>query len=371
VLGDRVFATWSGSVYELPIVDPKWPGQRHPVLEEPLASPGDACAMAVLGDEHLLVGDGHRLRVYDASAPGQLLEIGSAGDDAWGNIRALVAVGDVAYVAEAPRLADPEYVGGGLRVVDLSDPTAPVDIGLVPRVGDPRAIAADASVAVVAYEDGLTVYDIVRSAYIVRSAGIVGSAGGDGALPTGHEPLRAANDTAGASAQTDLPRERGTLLLPRQADIYDVAVRDGHALVASGTCDTSWDAVVGRGGLDIFDLNSLEHVSYISTASAFSLAVDGDIAHVATQCGGSSQPVTAIDVSEPAAPQPLGRLEDRGGEIHLLAVDGRIVTIWHLSPTWSADPAQWTGQRRDELLVYSVSRARRLFVPAVQKGNVR
>jgi hypothetical protein len=321
-LDDRLLATWAGDVYELDLSDPKWI-KAAPALPGRPAGPGTppptgACALAIADGGILLVGDGSRLFVYDASEPDRLKELGTAGGPEWGEIRAISVTADRAFVAESPRLAGTSYVGGGLRVLDISDPLEPHELGLLIERSSPHVTASSGDTVLAADDDTLWVFGV---------------------------------------AETGLPLELAAVGLA--PGTHDLKIHSDHALVARGRCEMSWDAVVGKGGLDVIDLVSMDVVAHVNTASAYRLDVEGDIAYVGTQCGGTAQPINAIDLTEPTNPRAAGRLDGHGGEVHVDVSDGLLVTI-----------GEQPVVHGDELLAHRVTRAWQAFAPSVGKGHL-
>jgi hypothetical protein len=83
--------------------------------------------VAVSGDHAYLSGNG--LRVIDVSTPSAPAEVGFV--DTTGSEVDVAASGGYAYVA----YAGDEYTGTGLRVIDVSTPSAPVEVGFVETPG--------------------------------------------------------------------------------------------------------------------------------------------------------------------------------------------------------------------------------------------
>jgi hypothetical protein len=111
-------------------------------------TPGFASAVAVHG-RLALVADGHKgLRIVDVSDPGHPLEIGSVETGGWA--RRVAALGDHAYVAAE---------NDGVRIVDLSTPSRPVEVGVI-DTGEPALDLAAAGDHLYVAARFLKVFDV-------------------------------------------------------------------------------------------------------------------------------------------------------------------------------------------------------------------
>ncbi len=99
-----------------------------PVLFGYVPTPGYACAVAVQGD-FAYVADWNNLQIVDVSNHGDPQPRGSLGmpDEAWG----VDVAGQRAFVAT---------LSGGVRIVDVSDPSAPRETGFVITPGLARGV---------------------------------------------------------------------------------------------------------------------------------------------------------------------------------------------------------------------------------------
>lgn len=94
-----------------------------------LDTPGYAAGLAVSGD-YVYVADGSSLRIIDVSDPTEPVEVGS--------LTGLIAATDVAVAGHYAYVADGL---ANLRIVDISDPTNPTQVGqYVPPVGGPYTV---------------------------------------------------------------------------------------------------------------------------------------------------------------------------------------------------------------------------------------
>lgn len=174
----------------------------------------------------------------------------------------VAADGDFAYLIVGAQ---------GLLVIDVSDPTAPIEVGSHSTRGYAQAIAFDGDRAFVANRsDGLTVLDV-------------------------SDPMR--------------PVEVGNLDTPGSA--WDVAVVDDLAFVADS-----------QGGLQVVDVSRPGSPSLVgmhnTTAFAKSVSVDAGVAYVAMGDAG----LELVDVSEPASPSRLGSIKTFGEANGVAVADG-------------------------------------------------
>jgi hypothetical protein len=96
-------------------------------------------------------GPGGGLRIIDVSNPSSPTEVGFLDTPGWAY--SVAVSGSVAYVADGD---------GGLRVIDVSDPSNPVELGFYDTPGSPGDIVIEAGYAYVADggSGGLRVFDI-------------------------------------------------------------------------------------------------------------------------------------------------------------------------------------------------------------------
>jgi hypothetical protein len=184
-----------------------------------------------------------------------------------GNNNACVEVaGDLVYVGGRDNL----WVGGApyLRILDVSDPTAPHLVGTYPTTLEIRDIAVDRTTAYLAGQDGLRILDVSD--------------------PTSPTPL-------------------GSLATPEPA--RSVAVSGRHAYVAAGAA-----------GLAVVDISDPSSPTVVGTCTlpgpAWDVAVRGSRAYVAGGAG-----LQVLDVSRPAEPRLIGSV-DTPGDARGVAVSG-------------------------------------------------
>lgn len=232
----------------------------------------------------------------------------------------VAASGDYAYLIVGAQ---------GLLVVDVSDPTNPIEVGSHSTRGYAQAITLNGSQAFVANRsDGLTILDI-------------------------SDPMR--------------PSEMGNLDTPGSA--WDVYVAGGRAYIADsqgglqiagvgrngdssllGTYQTSAFAksvvvlgsiaylALGDAGLELVDISNPESPSRLAVLKTFgeanAVAVTDGTAYVAAGYGG----VRIVDVSDPTAPVEVGSIATAGEAIGLALVGNSL----------------YVAEATDGLSVYSV-----------------
>jgi hypothetical protein len=262
---------------------------------------GTARAVAVSGSL-ALVGSGTTMLVLDVSTPSspQLLGSVTLPEQVYG----IAAAGSHAYVANGM---------SGLRVIDVSNPAAPVEVGVSDVTNEGAVdVAVAGSHAYVAYGSlGLRVIDVSEPSL----PGVVGAidtpgtamgvavAGSHAYVADGSSGLRAIS-----IANPAAPVEVGALDTPGYA--YGSAVAGNHAYVADGTA------------LRVISIANpaapVESGSFSTGNTALKVAVSGSLAFVAEQYNG----VRLVDVSNPAAPVGRGYLDGFGGEFDIAVAAG-------------------------------------------------
>jgi hypothetical protein len=103
----------------------------------------------VSGDMAYVANYSAGLRVVDVSNPAHPVEVGYY--DAFGHAYGVYAQAGIAYVAES---------GGGLRVIDVSDPSHPVEVGFYNTPGLVYDVYVSGSIAYLADNDSLRMIDV-------------------------------------------------------------------------------------------------------------------------------------------------------------------------------------------------------------------
>ncbi|MBI3964710.1 MAG: hypothetical protein HY329_03660, partial [Chloroflexi bacterium] len=252
-----------------------------------------------VADSHAFVAAGvHGLRIVDVSTPARPREVGSY--DVPESASGVVVSGRRAFV----------FAGGALYVIDVSDPTRPRGLGVLAAlgpalgaaVGDGHLFVAGGELAS-AGNRGLHVVDVSDPARPrkLETLTVFGPPTSSVAR-AGNRLYFTAATTSNASAPTQLvvanasaaPALTFAGALPLAGIGADLDVRDGVAYVAAG-----------GGGLRIVSLADAARPVELSAATtsgcARQVAVAGPRAYVVA---GSSLDV--VDVSNPAQPKPIG-----------------------------------------------------------------
>lgn len=264
---------------------------------------GPTQGVAVQG-HYAYVGVGLRLVTLDISNPADMREVGVT--PPFPHFVEDVAVsGTLAYVAAG---------GSGLRVVDISNPALPTEIGAWDSRGYANGIAVAGSIAYLADGPyGLRVVDVskpsqpveVGSAYPVNYAFKVAVQGRYAYIAAAGAGLLIADVT-----DPTHPVEVGSLTTGGYA--YGVAVSGGSAYVADG-----WE------GLKIISAtNPGQPVlvgAYKTPGWAFGVTVTGNKAYVADAIGG----LRVIEVADASHPVEVARSEmPKGNAVNVAVTDG-------------------------------------------------
>ncbi len=253
------------------------------------------------------VADGWKgLRVVDVSNPAQPREVGSYDTPGWAE--GVAVSGAYAYVADG---------GASLRVVDVSNPAQPREVGFYKTPGNAVGVAVSGAYAYVAdYREGLRVVDVSNPAQ-PREVGFYDTPGyAYGVAVSGayayvadyREGLRVVDVSNPAQ-----PREVGFYDTPGYA--YGVAVSGAYAYVADGPS--------GLRVIDVSNPAAPRQVGVYDTPGwAEGVAVSGSYAYVAD--GGAG--LRVVDVSNPAQPRGVG-FYDTPGYAQGVAVSGAYVYV--------------------------------------------
>ncbi len=126
-------------------------------------TPSQPEGVAVVGD-YAYIADSSGLRIINISDPGAPTELGVYYRPALAHE---IAVADnYAYVAEYPDSDGSQALGGGLRIINVSDPAAPAEVGFYDSPEDPWGVAVAGDYAYIA--DGVGGLRIVNVSSPVR-----------------------------------------------------------------------------------------------------------------------------------------------------------------------------------------------------------
>jgi hypothetical protein len=257
--------------------------------------------VAVQGD-YAYVAVGLRLVVLDVSQPITLTEVGST--TPFPQFVEGVTISDtLAYAADGI---------AGLRIVDVSDPAAPVEVGAYDTPGYAEGVAVAGQYAYVADGHyGLRIVDVSNPA--------------DPAEVAYAYPLNYVFDVAWDGQYAYLAAAGAGLLVvdvsdparPTEVGTYDTP---GYAYGVDVVGDTVYVAD-GWQGLRVLDASDPQHVNevglYDTPGWAFDVTVMGSTAYVADAFGG----LRVLDVFDPAHLVELGDYEMPGGHA------GRVVAV--------------------------------------------
>ena len=242
------------------------------------------------------------LRVIDVANPSAPVQVGNI--EFFGAPYEIEVLGDLAYIADS----------AGLRTVAISDPTAPVEIDLAASSGPPYSLTIVDGLAYVAIgessgaERGLSVFDLsdprapVEIGYLQLRYGAL-----DVAVEGGLAYVAAANSGLWAIDVSDpeAPVALGRLATPYGV-AYELAVADGLAYVLDGFPSGGF-----VGGLQIIDLSipttpiEVGSTTVIGAGLRPEVAVVGDLAYVAV----GQEGLRVTDVSNPEAPVEIGAID--------------------------------------------------------------
>lgn len=262
---------------------------------------GPTQAVAVQG-QYAYVGVGLRLVVLDVTDPTTPVELGSTAPFPY-FVEDIVVSGTLACVAAG---------GAGLRVVDVTDPANPVEVGFWDSPGYAEGVAISGTVAYLADGPyGLRAVDISDPIHPVPLGAAFDTNYAFEVAVSGHYAYVAAAGAGLLVADVSDPAhavEIATFDTPGYA--YGVAVSGTVVYVADG-----WE---GLRLVDISDPARPGEVSSVDTPGwALSLASSGPTVYVADGAFG----LRVIDVSDPASPREVGAYQD-GGLARRVAIAG-------------------------------------------------
>ncbi len=263
---------------------------------------GPTQGIAVQGG-HAVVGVGMRLVVLDVSDPADLREVGATAPFPH-SVEDVALSGSLAYVA-----AD----SSGLRVVDVSNPALPTEVGTWDSRGKARGVTVAGGIAYVADgPHGLRLVDVSTPAQPVELGSAYPLSYAFDVAVEGHYAYIAA---AGAGlliadvSDPGRPVEVGSLVTDGYA--YGVAVAGSTVFLADG-----WEGVKI---IDVADAARPALVgAYKTPGWAFGLTVAGTKAYVADAFGG----LRVLDVTDAAHPVEIGSSQAPGEHACGVAVAG-------------------------------------------------
>jgi hypothetical protein len=273
--------------------------------------------IVVANDIAYLAGYWSGLRVIDVSDPEAPVELGTL--DTPGNAFGIAVADALVYLADRGSVSDNESIPSSLRIIDVSDPTAPFMVGAV----EVSSLATDVAVVddiayltVQGFEhypgvgpSGLHVFDVSEPSAPVE-IGAIDTAGFPSRIEV-VEDLAYIADWRGLQvidvSDPTAPAVIGSV--PVSGLTADVAVENGLAYVANeppcAICAQPTVAEYGLAVIDVSDPTAPIEIGYAPVHNGGSdvSVVDG-LAYLASYRYG----LQVVDVSNPEAPAPLGTL---------------------------------------------------------------
>jgi hypothetical protein len=256
---------------------------------------GEARAVAVQGS-YAYAGIGPRLVIFDLSDPAQPLFVGQTAV-LRNLVRDVALAGDYAYAVSTEN-------GGGLHIIDVSDPAAPFQAGFYAMPEFAWDVATAGSYAYVANGDyGLRIVDVSDPAAPFEAgfydtpdyARGVALAGGYAYVADSGAGLRVV-DVSNPAA----PHEVGSCDTPG-GGAEDIAVAGDYAYIANGGA--------GLRIIDVSDPAAPHAVGlYDTPGTVVDVALAGGYAYVADEASG----LRIVDVSDPSAPFEAGFYDTPG-----------------------------------------------------------
>lgn len=281
-------------------------GQTSPFRWELAGQTGGPTQAVAVSGSFAYAGVGLNVRVVDLSDPRAPSQVGVSPSFTH-SVEAIAIRGATAVVAAGP---------AGIAILDISDPRHPAVLGAMDTRGFASGIAAVGNLAFVADGPrGLAVVDISRPA----SPALLGSTGS----------LQYINDVVVRGEFAYLAAGTAGLLVadisdPAHPSIVSAYDTPGFAYSLAAVGDTVYVAD-GWEGIRIFRVAGGTHVEsgHFKTAGwAFGVTVTGSRAYVADAFRG----LAIVDVSDPAAPAEVTRWEQTGAQTaRVVLADGHAI----------------------------------------------
>ncbi len=289
-------AAWNGGLVVVDLSSPS-----HPLVAGHYDTTGYARGVTVRGHIAYVTTDSG-LRILNVSDPGRITELGAIETE--GTAWKVAVEGPFAFVADDSK---------GLRVIDVLSPMRPTEIGWIDTPGRARGVAVVGDLVVVADTQSIRMIDVSDPTAPVEVGSLqawvedVAVVGKFAYLADSSAGLRTV-DISNPASPTELDSAwwRGVS--------KDVAVRGSMVLVAG-----EW------GGLGVFDAteaSDLQQLGILATPSTSNdVVVSGSLAYVAN----STEGVHVIDVSSPASPREVGALDT--GSAEAVALSGSTLFV--------------------------------------------
>jgi hypothetical protein len=235
------------------------------------------------------------LRVVDVADPVNPIEIGAFETPGW--VADIAVIGHYVCLAEEPIVVDENKLGGGLRIVDVSDPANPVEIGFYGPLDLAKGVTVASHYAYIADGASLRVIDVSNPVHPVQ-------VGYEGNFSEGADKIILADHYAYVRDR------RGFWVVDVSDPTHPVSVGDYHVwviprstrgLAISGNYAYVADDYAGFHVINISDPTAMFEVGSYGDGG-WSVVIAGSHAYV-TSWGGD---LRVIDVSNPTAPAGLG-----------------------------------------------------------------
>lgn len=256
--------------------------------------------VAASGDYAYLIVGTQGLFVINVSDPTEPIEVGS--HSTRGYAQAIALEGDLVYVAN--RI-------DGLTILDVSDPMRPVEVGSLDTAGSAWDVrVSDGLVFVADSQAGLQIADVTRAGRPSSIGSHPTSASARGVFVDGGVAFVAMGDAGLELVDVSVPSAPSRLSVVKTfGEASDVVVSNDTAYVAAG-----------YGGVRILDVGepeTPEEIGFITTSGeAIGLALVGGALYVAEATDGLS----VYAVADPANPQRIAQF-DTPGEATRVCVD--------------------------------------------------
>jgi len=306
VQGDYAYLGVGPRIVVLDITDPTNPtyAGQSPVLS------GTISAIDVAGNYIYVIYSGN-LHVLDISDPSQPVEV--AAYNTPGRARGIRVDGNYAYVADGTVYENGESVSSGLHIIDISDPTQPAEVGNCATVGSAADVDVQGAYAYVGdtgiwngsemVGGGFRVIDVSDKSNPTRIANIDNME--PQAVDVSGDYAYTANSYDGMKiidiSTPQTPSLVGTYN-PGGLDVYDIDIENTIAYIAGG-----WR------GLFVVDVsapaNPVELSSLQLTGSSQGIFIVNTYAYIAAEYGTGLQ---IVDVSQPNIPTEQGAYKTKG-----------------------------------------------------------
>jgi hypothetical protein len=260
-------------------------------------TPGYALDVWVEGKFAYLVVGFFGLLVLDISDPTEPVQVGSYSTRDYA--RAITISGGYAYRADR---------GGGLVILDISDPRRPQEVAAFDTPGSAQEVALNGDYAYVAdSQGGLQIVD-VSNPRSPRGAGAWPTRGyAEGVYVSGRYAYLATGDAGLEIVDISEPTKPiGVSALDLPGEAHSVWVEGDYAYVASG-----------YRGLQVVDVSEPAQPRVIGSqgteGEAFGLFLAGSYLYLADYTAG----IVALSLADPAAPRPVARLDTPGSAMNV------------------------------------------------------